>query len=76
MNIKIYIATAIVCFALNLWAHYLDDDITIGGLIVCGVVALIPIANVMFTFGLLVIILAMRAAESDVLRKVIIKRKH
>jgi uncharacterized membrane protein len=75
MNIEFYLATVIVCFSLNLWAHYLDNDITIGGLILCGVAALIPIANFMLTFSSLVIIFGMKVADSDVLRKVIVKKK-
>jgi hypothetical protein len=75
MNIEIYIATAIVCFALNLWAYYLNDDITIGVLILCGVVALLPIVNFILTSSFLVIVFLIKVADSDVLRKVVIKKK-
>jgi hypothetical protein len=75
MNIEFYLATVIVCFALNLWAHYLDNDITIGGFILCGVSALIPIANFMLTFSLLVITFGTKVVDSGVMRKVIIKKK-
>jgi uncharacterized membrane protein len=75
MNIEIYIATAIVCFALNLWAYYLNDDITVGGLILCGVAALLPIVNFILTSSFLVIVFLIKVADSDVLRKVVIKKK-
>jgi hypothetical protein len=75
MNIEIYIATAIVCFALNLWAYYLNDDITIGTIIGCGVVALLPIVNFILTSSFLVIVFLIKVADSDVLRKVVIKKK-